>query len=272
MIRLKSITPSKIKSFIVGNSRMIATNLGIVKLKHHEQDQILLRMLLCEDCMSNGSCSVCGCTTPNMFYDPNKLDAAGKWGRILNHEEWKRLMGKTFKEKKSTGLDKEPKQVASKKGKAKKSDAPVLRIEDLPEKKLKKLTEVYRKYYQEEDETMIFMIEYLDTDTNLGKIDLNSSTVIEHTIVNTLSFPIKINGVITSCNCTTVDGYPVKEIQPGESFDIKLRFDGKSVGKFIKIVSIQFSDNRILPIALRVQGEVVIPSGPIETEPEKIAI
>lgn len=60
-------------------------------VKSHELEQVKLRQFLCQDCGSNGSCLVCKCKTPNVFYAPAKIDAKNKWAQFLNKEQWEAL-------------------------------------------------------------------------------------------------------------------------------------------------------------------------------------
>jgi hypothetical protein len=82
------LNPKNIKHFIEGNYMMWKdqlTNTGIAK---HYKEQAIYRALLCKPCLENGSCTECGCKTPNMFFSITKEDALGNWGEMLEQEEW----------------------------------------------------------------------------------------------------------------------------------------------------------------------------------------
>jgi hypothetical protein len=57
-------------------------------LEDHIKEQALYRANLCKPCYDNGKCTECGCSTPVMFFSPSKVDAKGKWGKMLNKEQW----------------------------------------------------------------------------------------------------------------------------------------------------------------------------------------
>lgn len=46
------------------------------------------RAFLCNDCLQNGKCLVCGCSTPGMFYTPLKKDSKHRWPTIADEKEW----------------------------------------------------------------------------------------------------------------------------------------------------------------------------------------
>lgn len=90
-IELKQITPKNITSFIRGTSKKLLDDLDIVNVPEHEAKQIIIRASTCSDCLENGSCFHCGCTTPDLFYDPKKVDAKKKWGKMMSKEEWEKF-------------------------------------------------------------------------------------------------------------------------------------------------------------------------------------
>jgi hypothetical protein len=57
----------------------------------HIQEQVALRKFLCAPCLKKGSCSVCHCSTPQMFYAPSKVDSLGRWAQFLNAKQWEAL-------------------------------------------------------------------------------------------------------------------------------------------------------------------------------------
>jgi hypothetical protein len=83
-MKISDITPANIMNFIQGN-----INFYINQNARHHLEQFLYRAYLCRDCLENGKCPHCGCTTPQMFFAPNKEDALGKWPTFFyNEEEW----------------------------------------------------------------------------------------------------------------------------------------------------------------------------------------
>ncbi len=69
--------------------------------------------------------------------------------------------------------------------------------------------------------------------------------------------PLKIERVKSSCGCT-VPTYPKKEIMPGETGEISVKYDTNKVGRFSKTISI-FSNAKRKRIVLRISGNVVTP-------------
>ena len=57
-------------------------------LAQHIKEQAVWRASKCPACLSNGSCSNCGCSTPALFYAPRKTDSDGKWHEMLDQNEW----------------------------------------------------------------------------------------------------------------------------------------------------------------------------------------
>lgn len=56
----------------------------------HIKEQAFYRASLCEDCLKQGSCPHCGCSTPALFFSPLKEDALKKWGPMVSKEEWEK--------------------------------------------------------------------------------------------------------------------------------------------------------------------------------------
>lgn len=73
-IKLKDITPHNIRNFLEGTRNSLSSR----NLKKHQQEQVIYRAAKCKDCLELGRCHTCGCSTPGLFYSPNKTDAAGK--------------------------------------------------------------------------------------------------------------------------------------------------------------------------------------------------
>lgn len=79
-------------NFIQGNINYLASKVSrfmpFMGLEDYILEQALLRAYLCRECMENGRCVVCKCTTPNMFFSPNKTDSKGKWGVMVEKDTW----------------------------------------------------------------------------------------------------------------------------------------------------------------------------------------
>jgi len=84
-MKLKDLTPGNIRNFLQGMKNYYTTS------PKHVREQALYRANLCQDCLANGSCVVCGCKTPHMFFSPNKKDSKGKWSTMLSSYEWEQF-------------------------------------------------------------------------------------------------------------------------------------------------------------------------------------
>lgn len=90
------INKGNIKAFFEGNIRSMAKKLesilpdSINLFDEETKEQFAYRASICEPCMNNGSCLVCGCKTPGLFL-ANKGCPAGKYPILLSKEEWKIL-------------------------------------------------------------------------------------------------------------------------------------------------------------------------------------
>ena len=65
--------------------------------------------------------------------------------------------------------------------------------------------------------------------------------------------PALIQGVQTSCGCTTADK-PVEPIKPGKKSVISVKYDTKRVGYFVKTITV--TSNVSEPIVLTIRGTV----------------
>lgn len=107
---------------------------------------------------------------------------------------------------------------------------------------------------------MIFEAETID----YGVIEQNADPYRFFKFTNTGNEPLIIKHAKGSCGCT-VPTYPKEPIAPGESAEIKVRYDTKRIGKFTKRVTLTTNiegDKKVLTI----KGEVKKPA----EEPEAI--
>lgn len=77
-IKISDVTPDNIRNFVSGNYNFYVSNYNKPD-KIHQLEQFMYRAYLCRDCLENGKCKHCGCTTPNLFFAPRKMDSENKW-------------------------------------------------------------------------------------------------------------------------------------------------------------------------------------------------
>ena len=82
------ITSKNVISFLVGNTLYALDALEISNLDDYQRIQLYFRSVICKACLKNKECIVCSCSTPNMFYDPNKEDSLCRWGKMMNKEKF----------------------------------------------------------------------------------------------------------------------------------------------------------------------------------------
>lgn len=53
-------------------------------------EQIIYRQSFsdCLNCWKNGSCTHCGCKTPDLFYEKEMVCSGGNWVEMLSAKEW----------------------------------------------------------------------------------------------------------------------------------------------------------------------------------------
>jgi len=96
------------------------------------------------------------------------------------------------------------------------------------------------------------VIEVTDVDHDLGKIPFGKPVEYEVAMKNISSDSVKLLNVQAGCGCTTPKWEP-GPYAPGESFKIKLGFNGMSKGQFSKFVTVYLSNG--LSKQLRFHGE-----------------
>lgn len=86
-MKLTDLTSYNIKNFFQGT-----LNHAIAKhLPEYIQEQAEMRANLCKPCTDNGSCIICKCKTPHMYYATGKVCDGGKWGEMVGKEEWEKF-------------------------------------------------------------------------------------------------------------------------------------------------------------------------------------
>ncbi len=87
-----------------------------------------------------------------------------------------------------------------------------------------------------------------------GTIEQDSDPFRIFKFTNTGTEPLLITKAQGSCGCTTPE-WPKEPILPGESAQIKVKYDTKRVGKFTKTVTLTTNAVQSTKV-LRIQGEV----------------
>lgn len=90
---------------------------------------------------------------------------------------------------------------------------------------------------------------------NYGEIEQNSNGRHVFTFTNTGKEPLIINNVRSSCGCT-VAKKPTEPIMPGESSEIKVKYNTHIIGNFRKTITVRSNaDNGV--VVLQISGKVV---------------
>lgn len=82
----KKITIKNIKSFLEGNSNMLLDKIGFQPA--HIKEQVAYRIMMCESCMLNGKCEVCGCDVPGKLYVKESCNKGVKFPDLMSRQEW----------------------------------------------------------------------------------------------------------------------------------------------------------------------------------------
>ena len=100
------------------------------------------------------------------------------------------------------------------------------------------------------------------TEIDYGKIEQGADPFRVFKFTNTGKAPLVIETAKASCGCT-VPNYPKEPIAPGETSEIKVRYDTNRVGKFTKTITITTNES-VVTRTLRISGEVT--AKPVEPE------
>lgn len=83
-------------------------------------------------------------------------------------------------------------------------------------------------------------IEFPTTETDFGIIPQGQPKTVAFAFENTGKAPLVIYSAEASCGCTQPE-YPKKPIAPGEKGEIKVTYDAKEPGRFVKTVTVYHS-------------------------------
>jgi len=102
------------------------------------------------------------------------------------------------------------------------------------------------------------VMEFNDTVVDYGTIEQNSEPFRIFNFKNTGNEPLVIKHAKGSCGCT-VPTYPKEPILPGESSEVKVRYDTKRIGRFTKTVTLT-TNEEVGKRVITIKGEVLKPT------------
>lgn len=101
-------------------------------------------------------------------------------------------------------------------------------------------------------------IEFKTIEIDYGTIEKGADGVRTFEFTNTGDAPLIISNVKSSCGCT-VPSWPKSPIMPGDTGEIKVKYDTNRVNPIRKTITV--TSNADTPtVALKIKGEVVDPS------------
>lgn len=101
-------------------------------------------------------------------------------------------------------------------------------------------------------------IEFKTIEIDYGTIEKGADGVRTFEFTNSGDAPLIISNVKSSCGCT-VPSWPKTPIMPGDSGEIKVKYDTNRVNPIRKTITV--TSNADTPtVALKIKGEVVDPS------------
>lgn len=80
------ITPSNVKAFIEGNSKMAYD--ALVGLPTYLKEQIEYRKSKCPDCLEAGVCKHCGCSVPGKMYVTTSCNDSERFPDLMDEKKW----------------------------------------------------------------------------------------------------------------------------------------------------------------------------------------
>lgn len=93
---------------------------------------------------------------------------------------------------------------------------------------------------------------------NYGNIENASTGLRIFKFTNTGEAPLVITNAKGSCGCT-VPSYPKEPIMPGESNEIRVKYDTKRTGAFTKYVTLTTNAKETTTVRLKIYGKVDAP-------------
>lgn len=97
-------------------------------------------------------------------------------------------------------------------------------------------------------------IHFSQSEINMGHLERGKPKTVSFQFKNTGENPLMIHNVEASCGCTKPQ-WPRQPITPGQSGEIKVTYDAKYPGRFMKSVKV-FCNSEKGMVELLVKGEV----------------
>jgi Protein of unknown function (DUF1573) len=101
-------------------------------------------------------------------------------------------------------------------------------------------------------------IEFKTDVIDYGTIEKGSDGVRTFEFTNTGDAPLVISNVKSTCGCT-VPAWPKNPVMPGETGEIKVKYDTKRVNPIRKTITV-YSNAETPTVALKIKGQVVDPN------------
>ncbi|MGM0649795.1 MAG: DUF1573 domain-containing protein [Bacteroidota bacterium] len=97
-------------------------------------------------------------------------------------------------------------------------------------------------------------ISFDKTEHDYGTIARKSNGDCTFTLTNKGNEPLVLTNVKSSCGCAAVS-WPRKPVKPGDSAEIKIRYDTKRLGSFSKSIKV-YNNATDAPVELTIKGTV----------------
>jgi hypothetical protein len=98
-------------------------------------------------------------------------------------------------------------------------------------------------------------IVFENTELDMGKLTQDHPSTATFSFENIGEAPLLIYSAEASCGCTQPE-YPQKPVSPGEKGEIKVTYDAKDPGKFLKSITIYHNGDNNFDV-LKISGTVV---------------
>lgn len=98
-------------------------------------------------------------------------------------------------------------------------------------------------------------IKFAQSEIDYGSIEKGANGERVFKFTNTGAAPLIIQDAKGSCGCT-VPTYPKEPIMPGQSAEIKVKYDTQRVGPFTKYVTLTSNATNESSVRLKISGDV----------------